>query len=115
MAKKNSKKYADPVTGTYVEPVTDAPYDKSAMQASIEDQIALTNALAKQADFTQASIVDDLMPKAVKESIERPVDPVDEANEAINRDYPWAVPSMTAQQRAILCELYRIRKALEAK
>jgi hypothetical protein len=95
MAKKNSKKYADPVTGTYVEPVTDAPYDKS--------------------DFTQASLVDDLMPKAVAESLERPTDIVTEANEAINREYPWAVPSMTAFNRALLVELYRIRKALEAK
>lgn len=95
MAKKNSKKYADPVTGTYVEPVTDAPYDKS--------------------DFTQASLVDDLLPKAVAESIARPTDIVDEANEAINRDYPWAVPSMTAFNRALLVELYRIRKALETK
>ena len=95
MAKKNSKKYADPVTGTYVEPVTDAPYDKS--------------------DFTQASLVDDLMPKAVAESVARPTDIVTEANEAINHDYPWAVPSMTSPQRAILCELYRIRKALETK
>jgi hypothetical protein len=95
MAKKNSKKYADPVTGTYVEPVTDAPYDKS--------------------DFTQASLVDDLMPKAVEESLARPTSIVDEANEAINKDYPWAVPSMTAFNRALLVELYRIRKALETK
>lgn len=115
MAKKNSKKYANPVTGEYVEPVTDAPYDKSAMQAPIEDQIALTNALGKQADFTQASLVDDLMPKAVEESLSRPTSIVDEANEAINKDYPWAVPSMTAFNRALLVELYRIRKALEAK
>lgn len=96
MAKKiKTQKYADPVTRTYVEPVTDAPYDKS--------------------DFTQASLVDDLLPKAVAESIARPTSIVDEANEAINRDYPWAVPSMTSPQRAILCELYRIRKALETK
>lgn len=47
MAKKNSKKYADPVTGTYVEPVTDAPYDKS-------EEI--------------------VMPKVVEESIARPTD-----------------------------------------
>lgn len=51
----------------------------------------------------------------VMESLARQVDPVDEANEAINKSYPWAVPSMTSTQRAILCELYRIRKALEAK
>ena len=88
MAKKNSKKYADPVTGTYVEPVTDAPYDKS-------EEVA--------------------MPKAVEESLARPTDIVTEANEAINLDYPWAVPSMTAFNRALLVELYRIRKALETK
>ena len=89
MAKNPKTKYANPVTGTYVEPaITDAPYDTSEVV---------------------------VMPKAVAESIARPVDPVDEANEAINKDYPWAVPSMTSPQRAILCELYRIRKALEAK
>lgn len=71
-----------------IELVTDAPYDNSEVV---------------------------VLPKAVKESIERPVDPVDEANEAINTAYPWAVPSMTSPQRAILCELYRIRKALETK
>lgn len=80
-----------------IEPVTDAPYDTGRPE-----------------DFTQASIVDTL-PKAVAESLARPVDPVADANEAINRDYPWAVPSMTAPQRAMLCELYRIRKALETK
>ena len=89
MAKNTkNKKYADPVTGTYVEPVTDAPYDTSEVV---------------------------VLPKAVAESIARTVDPVDEANEAINKSYPWAVPSMTSPQRAILCELYRIRKALETK
>lgn len=88
MAKNTKKKYADPVTGTYVEPVTDAPYDTSKVV---------------------------VLPEAVAESIERPTDIVTEANEAINKDYPWAVPSLTSHQRAILCELYRIRKALETK
>ena len=55
------------------------------------------------------------MPKAVEESIERPADPIQELNETINREYPWCVPSLTSPQRAILCELVRIRKALEAK
>lgn len=82
---KNKKKYADPVTGTYV---TDAPYDNSEVVA---------------------------LPKAVEESVARPTDIVTEANEAINRDYPWAVASMTSFNRAVLVELYRIRKALEAK
>lgn len=88
MAKNTKKKYANPVTGDYVEPVTDAPYDNSE---------------------------EVVMPKAVEESLARPTDIVTEANEAINRDYPWAVPSMTAFNRALLVELYRIRKALEAK
>jgi hypothetical protein len=89
MAKNTKKqKYADPVTGTYVEPVTDTPYDKSE---------------------------EVVMPKAVAESMARPTDIVTEANEAINREYPWAVPSMTAFNRALLVELYRIRKALETK
>ena len=92
MAKK-TKKYANPITGEYVEPVTDAPYDNS----------------------TQDNVVEEPMPKAVAESLERPTSIVDEANEAINRDYPWAVPSMTSFNRAVLVELYRIRKALETK
>lgn len=96
MAKKTkTQKYANPVTGEYAELITDAPYDN--------------------VDYTQASIVDDLLPKAVAESVARPTDIVNEANEAINRDYPWAVASMTAFNRAVLCELYRIRKALETK
>lgn len=66
---------------------------------------------------TDASLVDALLEQnqAVMESIARPVDPVDEANEAINKSYPWAIASLTSPQRAILCELYRIRKALETK
>lgn len=89
MAKKSkAQKYANPITGEYVEPVTDAPYDTSEVV---------------------------VLPKAVEESLARPTNIVDEANEAINRDYPWAVPSMTSFNRAVLVELYRIRKALETK
>ena len=89
MAKKSKgQKYANPVTGTYEELITDAPYDTSEVV---------------------------VMPKAVAESVARPTDIVDKANEAINRDYPWAVPSMTSFNRAVLVELYRIRKALETK
>lgn len=53
------------------------------------------------------------MPESLVDSLMRPLNPVDEANEAINNEYPWAVPSLTGPQRAILCELYRIRKLLE--
>lgn len=90
MTKKKETKKAEGV-------ITDAPYctDASLIDALLEQGKAL--------------------PKAVTESIARPLDPVDEANEAINKSYPWAVPSMTSTQRAILCELYRIRKALETK
>ena len=38
---------------------------------------------------------------------------VDKANEVINKEYPWAVPSLTAPQRAMLCELIRARLNLE--
>lgn len=69
--------------------------------------------LLTDAPYDNSEVV--VMPKAVAESIARPTDIVDEANEAINRDYPWAVPSMTAFNRALLVELYRIRKALETK
>lgn len=107
MSKKNSKKATEGV-------ITDAPYcseaslidalmgQSKAMQTPVEEQVAITNALCKQHD-------------PIAESLARPDSPVDEANDSINHDYPWAVPSMTSPQRAILCELYRIRKALETK
>ena len=90
MSKKNSKKVTEGV-------ITDAPYCSEA---------SLIDALMEQGKT---------LPKPIVESLARPDSPVDEANDAINHDYPWAVASMTSPQRAILCELYRIRKALEAK
>ena len=93
MGKKNSKEKLPKSGGIITDNpekwcITDAPYDTSEVV---------------------------VLPKAVEESIARPTNIVDEANEAINRDYPWAVPSMTSFNRAVLVELYRIRKALEAK
>ena len=93
MAKKNSKEKLTTAGGIITNNpekwgITDAPYATSEVV---------------------------VLPKAVEESLARPDSLVDEANDAINHDYPWAVPSMTSSQRAILCELYRIRKALEAK
>ena len=90
MSKKNSKKATEGV-------ITDAPYCSEA---------SLIDALMDQSKT---------LPKPIAESLARPDSPVDEANDAINHDYPWAVPSMTAFNRALLVELYRIRKALEAK
>lgn len=52
------------------------------------------------------------LPEPVAESMTRTADVVDTINSEINHDYPWAVPGMTPQQRAILCELVRIRKEL---
>lgn len=68
---------------------------------------------AFQAEMTDAEYQD--FPKAVQESVMRPSSPVDMANEEINTNYPWSVPSMTGPQRALLCELIRIRKLLEAQ
>lgn len=103
MASKNKKtvtKYADPVTGTYIDVTKDlqAPVEKSPASAF---------------GVTEAEYQD--YPKAVKESLERPESAVDQCNEEINQNYPWCLPSITTPQRAILCELIRIRKALEAK
>jgi hypothetical protein len=39
----------------------------------------------------------------------------DTTNDELNKTYPWCVSALTTPQRAILCELIRIRKALEAK
>lgn len=55
------------------------------------------------------------MPKAVAESIAKPDTEVDKANDYINNEYPWCVGSLTSPQRAMLCELYRIRMAIEGK
>lgn len=55
------------------------------------------------------------MPKAVAESIAKPDTDVDKANDYINNEYPWCVGSLTSPQRAMLCELYRIRMAIEGK
>lgn len=55
------------------------------------------------------------LPKAIQESLARPTDPVTLANETIAKEYPWCLPSLTSPQRALLCELIRIRKLLEDK
>lgn len=55
------------------------------------------------------------MPKAVADSIAKPDTEVDKANDYINNEYPWCVGSLTSPQRAMLCELYRIRMAIEGK
>lgn len=55
------------------------------------------------------------MPKVVAESIAKPDTEVDKANDYINTEYPWCVGSLTSPQRAMLCELYRIRMAIEGK
>jgi hypothetical protein len=55
------------------------------------------------------------MPKAVAESIAKPDTEVDKANDYINTEYPWCVGSLTSPQRAMLCELYRIRMAIEKR
>lgn len=84
MAKKTTKtfeetkRYADPTTGTYI-------------------------------DLTKN------LPKAVEESLARPDPAEDTTNDELNKTYPWCVSALTTPQRAILCELIRIRKALEAK
>lgn len=69
----------------------------------------------QEPEFTGTTEAEYDMPQAVVESIERPADPIQELNETINMEYPWCVPALTSPQRAILCELVRIRKALEAK
>lgn len=75
---EDTKRYADPTTGTYI-------------------------------DLTKN------LPKAVEESVARPDTVEDTTNDELNRTYPWCVAALTTPQRAILCELIRIRKALEAK
>lgn len=71
----------------------------------------------RYADPTTGTYIDltKNLPKAVEESVARP-DPVeDTTNDELNKTYPWCVSALTTPQRAILCELIRIRKALEAK
>lgn len=71
----------------------------------------------RYADPTTGTYIDltKNLPKAVEESLARPDSVEDLTNEELNKLYPWCVSSLTTPQRAILCELIRIRKALEAK
>lgn len=55
------------------------------------------------------------LPESIVDALMRPEPVVDKVNKEINDEYPWVVSSITTTQRAILCELVRIRKALEAK
>lgn len=96
--KSDTKRYANPVTGSYVEADMQAPIEKSPDTAF---------------GVTEAEYQD--YPKAVKESLERPDTPEMTVNEELNDTYPWCLLSLTGPQRAILCELIRIRRALEAK
>lgn len=96
--KSDTKRYANPVTGSYVEADMQAPIEKSPDTAF---------------GVTEAEYQD--YPKAVKESLERPDPPTVTVNEELNDTYPWCLLSLTGPQRAILCELIRIRRALEAK
>lgn len=98
--KSDTKRYANPVTGSYVEADMQAPIEKAPETAM-------------QAEITEAEYQD--YPKAVKESLERPDPPTVTVNEELNDTYPWCLLSLTGPQRAILCELIRIRRALEAK
>jgi len=65
---------------------------------------------AKQGSFI---VYDKDTKDAVMESIARPFDKTVEINEELNETYPFALRDLTGVQRAILCELVRIRKALE--
>lgn len=71
----------------------------------------------RYADPTTGTYIDltKSLPKAVEESVARPDSVEDTTNDELNRTYPWCVAALTTPQRAILCELIRIRKALEAK
>lgn len=75
--------------------------------------------MAKNKKFQKSAFEDPSvtaeMPKAVAESIAKPDTEVDKANDYINNEYPWCVGSLTSPQRAMLCELYRIRMAIEGK
>lgn len=55
------------------------------------------------------------MPESIVDSLMRPELVVDTVNKEINDEYPWVVASITTTQRAILCELVRIRHLLESK
>lgn len=55
------------------------------------------------------------MPESIVDSLMRPEPVVDQVNREINEEYPWVVSSITTTQRAILCELVRIRHLLEQK
>ena len=73
-----------------------------------------TKTFAESTTGTNIDLTKNL-PKAVEESVARPDTVEDTTNDELNKTYPWCVSALTTPQRAILCELIRIRKALEAK
>lgn len=107
--KSDTKRYANPVTCSYVEADMQAPIDKAPESA----MAVKATETASEGFMTEAEYQD--YPKAVKESLERPDTPEMTVNEELNNTYPWCLLSLTGPQRAILCELIRIRRALEAK
>lgn len=99
-----------------VDPKLAAKYEKAFAEADKDSKIEplekpdLTKMFEEEARRKEAEL-----PKAIQESLARPTDPVTLANETISQDYPWCLPSLTSPQRALLCELIRIRKVLEDK
>lgn len=57
----------------------------------------------------------EALPESIVDSLMRPEPVVDQVNREINEEYPWVVSSITTTQRAMLCELVRIRHLLEKK
>ena len=80
------------------------------------EKIELVETTAENLEKLEKEFVEakkDAMIKPVMESIARPFDKTVEINEELNETYPFALRDLTGVQRAILCELVRIRKALE--
>lgn len=121
MAKK-TKKVVTPLEDLNVSVVEPSP--ESAMQtkcwnASVLDQ--QYHYVGEDSGTTEAEYANipsnaiEALPESIVDSLMRPEPVVDKVNKEINDEYPWVVSSITTTQRAILCELVRIRHLLETK
>ena len=112
MAKK--KKVVTPLEDVNVSVVEPSP--ESAMQAKSWNASVLDRQypyVGEDSGTTEAEY--EALPEPIVDSLMRPEPVVDQVNREINEEYPWVVSSITTTQRAILCELVRIRHLLEKK
>ena len=114
MAKAKTKKVVTPLEDlsvAVVEPTPESAMQTKSWNASVLDR--QYHYVGEDSGTTEAEY--EAMPESIVDSLMRPEPVVDKVNKEINDEYPWVVSSITTTQRAILCELVRIRHLLETK